>query len=388
MRFPPLILSLLFLTISYESYGSGAGAVILPDDLVQLPPPMRNLLKNWNGSRSWMKKGEFVIADTETTGIARHDRIVQVTLYKMRDGCFTGHTYNSYFNPGRPSSYRARNAHKLGDSFLKTQPKFEDEFDKIKAFIGDNIVVGHNISFDARMFCQEYERLDGEGEWTFYTKCTYRMMQRHDKRQEALQDITNSLDPSLIISPPPKKVTSRRLSRRERQRRDREREDQKIAREWAKERRVVESSRDSSSQEEARAERAERRAEQRDAEHNQLKRSRDDQSGDEENAPPPLNEGDQRAVKKIKSYKLGDVVERIGTNPFWAVQHHGHDLIDLAEEAGVPEARRGVYHDAFTDVAGNLGLTDYLSSSSASSPSQESDEDISLSPLVLLRVGI
>ena len=269
-----LNLAFLLLLSTTSSYASGPGMAMDVD--APLSAFVQRVLDNWDGTRLWMKNGRVVILDTETTGIRpRYDRLVQLAAYEIIDGRFTGHVYNSYFNPHHYSSSGAYNAHRLGRYFLSQQPEFAAEFPAIKAFIGDSIVVGHNVAFDIRMLEAEYKRLPGNEEWTVLSKCSLRMAIRGDKRA-ALTDLTNTID-----SPAPKATTMKRVSDAERRRLNREYEAQRNADGWERERTMRERSLGGRSQEEARDARVIQRGLVRD----RSQRERDDAAeNDQENA--------------------------------------------------------------------------------------------------------
>ncbi|MDP4840640.1 MAG: hypothetical protein NWR43_03580 [Alphaproteobacteria bacterium] len=54
------------------------------------------IVDEWDGSRTWMTEGRAFLFDTETTGVTSSDRIVQISIYEMINGKFTGNTFNSY----------------------------------------------------------------------------------------------------------------------------------------------------------------------------------------------------------------------------------------------------------------------------------------------------
>lgn len=96
-----------------------------------------------------------VVVDTETTGTSHADRIVSVAAVELLDFRF-GAVLHLVFNPARKNHWAAYRAHGLSDRFLADQPPFEDHAQEVWDFLGDAVVVGHNVGFDARMLRSEF----------------------------------------------------------------------------------------------------------------------------------------------------------------------------------------------------------------------------------------
>lgn len=353
----------LFLTVVL-----GVNSIVNASFIEALPLPNSTPLKSvqeiaddWDGSRAWMTQGRALLFDTETTGVTAYDRIVQISIYELVNGKFTGNTFNSYINPCRSVSARAYTAHGLKKEFLKTQPKFADIFDSLRYFCGEKpLFVAHNAPFDIRMLNQEIERLDTINPWTVYFKCTLGMVRRDYKR---------SKNPNLNVISPLKQTTFRSISYYVRQKIIREKEALKIQKLWERDRKY--GKKVQSSSQEDRDERAKKRA--------NLKRTHDDMENQENVSPNnQTSDTDQHKSKKKRispypSLALSTFVkEQVDKTVQETLEEHGHSLSDLYKKHDIP-VKRQIPHDAFTDVGMLVTVTDYLSSSSESSqpPSQE-----------------
>ncbi len=364
---------LTFFYFSLLTVFSGMYSVVNASLFSNLPLPnfdvfaprksVQAIVDEWDGSRTWMTEGQAFLFDTETTGVTSGDRIVQISIYEMINGKFTGNTFNSYVNPCRAISQKVYEAHGLTADDLKNAPKFADIFDSLRAFCGENaLLVAHNAQFDIRMLDQEIERLDGIDPWTVHIKCTLGMVRRDYKR---------TLKPDLDIVSPIKRKTFKPVSYAERQKRLREKEALKTQKEWNKERSTGKKLQ-VLSQPEARAERKKVR--------DTRKRSREDMENQENMSPNSKNiaSGSPKSKRKRKStrpsFALSSVLGRLDTSPKRAVSKHGYDLPEICEKHGVPPVRWD-YHDALWDTAGLVGLMDSLSSSDSSQPSSPEIDD-------------
>lgn len=92
---------------------------------------------------------DFVVVDTETTGLSNDDEIIELSVVsKMGDIL-----YHSYFMPTKTINPGAAAVNHITMDMLKRihAPRFKDEWAKIKVAIGGRPILGHNIKFDARL---------------------------------------------------------------------------------------------------------------------------------------------------------------------------------------------------------------------------------------------
>lgn len=103
---------------------------------------------------------EFVIIDTETTGVKDTDEVVELSVVSSHGKVL----YHSYYYPDAEVNPFAAKVNHLSKEKLAGNPKFSaEEAQKIVSAINGLPVVGHNISFDARMIVQtaEHYKLGG-----------------------------------------------------------------------------------------------------------------------------------------------------------------------------------------------------------------------------------
>ena len=114
----------------------------------------------------------MVVVDTETTGIGKADRIVEIAAITISPQ--TGEIVDEFetlVNPERdigPTSI-----HGITSSMVEAAPTFEEIATALARRLTGAILVGHNLSFDARMLSQEYGRLNCSFDWG-QGKCTLR----------------------------------------------------------------------------------------------------------------------------------------------------------------------------------------------------------------------
>ena len=91
-----------------------------------------------------------VVIDTETTGleIKEGHRIIEIGCVELVNRKLTGKTFHRYLNPKRSVDTAAFKIHGITESFLATQPAFEETIDELIEFIKNSELIAHNISFD------------------------------------------------------------------------------------------------------------------------------------------------------------------------------------------------------------------------------------------------
>jgi len=100
----------------------------------------------------------FVVIDLETTGFdARKSEIIDVGAVRVEGGVIT-ETFSSLVDPGFFIPERIRELTGITNAMLVGSPKINRVLPELLEFIGDSIVVGHNVSQDIK-FIDKYTRL-------------------------------------------------------------------------------------------------------------------------------------------------------------------------------------------------------------------------------------
>ncbi len=99
----------------------------------------------------------FVVVDVETTGLSNSDRVVEVAAVTVDPGGTIVDEWDTLVDPQRDVG--PTYIHGVTASMVSTAPRF----DEIAAVLADRLygaaLVAHNLTFDARMLTNEFERL-------------------------------------------------------------------------------------------------------------------------------------------------------------------------------------------------------------------------------------
>ena len=105
---------------------------------------------------------DYVLYDLETTGIsANYDEVIEISAVKVRGGKIIDE-FSTLVNPGRTIPYGASAVNHIYDEMVSDAPEFEEVLPLFPAFIGNDILVGHNIaSFDMKFLYRDFEKYMG-----------------------------------------------------------------------------------------------------------------------------------------------------------------------------------------------------------------------------------
>ena len=102
--------------------------------------------------------------DTETTGIAKTDEIVELSVLNSKGEVL----FDSMFKPTVNMNPEASKVSGITDEMLNDKPRFVDKAQEIKDLLADKIIVGWNIPFDLRMLDTTFSKFNVE---TDYQHC-------------------------------------------------------------------------------------------------------------------------------------------------------------------------------------------------------------------------
>ncbi|MCR5490934.1 MAG: PolC-type DNA polymerase III, partial [Bacilli bacterium] len=101
-----------------------------------------------NPSNTPLKGAKYCVFDTETTGLsARYDRIIEFGGVLIEGGRVTKR-FDRFINPEMPLPEDSVAINHISEEDVADAPTFAEIWPEIKEFLGDNILVAHNATFD------------------------------------------------------------------------------------------------------------------------------------------------------------------------------------------------------------------------------------------------
>ncbi len=137
-----------------------------------------------------LEQASFSIIDIETTGLSpRYNNIIEIGIVKV-SGLKIKETYQTMINPGRQIPYYISQFTGITDEDVYNAPFFDDAADEILDFISEDIIGGHNFSFDKSFLKRE---LLYAGRGILYNRdiCTLKLARRMypDLRSKSLTNM-------------------------------------------------------------------------------------------------------------------------------------------------------------------------------------------------------
>lgn len=100
-----------------------------------------------------MEPQDYCVIDLEMTGLSASDRIIEVGAVRVRGGEACD-TFSSLINPGREIPPQVEALTGISNSMVQNAPPVDEVIPEFLEFIGSDVLVGHNVSFDYRFLKQ------------------------------------------------------------------------------------------------------------------------------------------------------------------------------------------------------------------------------------------
>jgi DNA polymerase-3 subunit epsilon len=127
--------------------------------------------------RELLFDSSFVAIDIETTGFdVRYAEIIEVAAVRVEGGMITD-SFSSLVNPGFFIPDRVRELTGITNTMLVGKPKIDKVLPQFLDFIGDDVVVAHNVEQDMR-FLNRYSREVLKRKLRLSHLCTVRISRR------------------------------------------------------------------------------------------------------------------------------------------------------------------------------------------------------------------
>lgn len=103
--------------------------------------------------KSWLNnKTQYCIVDTETTGLGKTDKVVEIAIIDL-DGKIL---LNTLVNPNKKIHWAAEKVHGISDSMVQNAPDVREIARKVNEILKNRIMIAYNAKFDARMIKQSF----------------------------------------------------------------------------------------------------------------------------------------------------------------------------------------------------------------------------------------
>lgn len=112
----------------------------------------------YNSDHRMLEGATYVIFDVETTGLsAIYDKVIELSAVKMQ-GKEVIDQFEEFIDPGFHLSDQTTDLTSITDDMVRGSKSEEEVFKLFRAFYGDAIIVGHNVTFDIGFMNAGYAR--------------------------------------------------------------------------------------------------------------------------------------------------------------------------------------------------------------------------------------
>lgn len=111
-------------------------------------PSHRAEIVKW--AQDLMKRNNFYVLDTETTGVGKGDEIVQIGIVDKHGEV----VMNQLVRPSISIPSGASNVHGIYDNDVEDAPEYKDVYITLSKMLAAEIVIAYNMDFDWRMLQQ------------------------------------------------------------------------------------------------------------------------------------------------------------------------------------------------------------------------------------------
>lgn len=102
---------------------------------------------------------EYIVLDLETTGFQpRYEKIIEIAAIKVRNGKII-EIYNQLVNQKQRLNYYIIELTGISDQMLKGQPLFKEIAEDLYNFLGEHLIIGHNVNFDINFLYDNFKRV-------------------------------------------------------------------------------------------------------------------------------------------------------------------------------------------------------------------------------------
>lgn len=103
---------------------------------------------------------DYTIIDLETTGLdPSFDEIIEISALKIRNNKII-EEYSTLIQPTYEIDEFITNLTGITNEMLKNAPLLDEKIEEIIDFIGEDIIVGHNVNFDINFLYDNYLKID------------------------------------------------------------------------------------------------------------------------------------------------------------------------------------------------------------------------------------
>ncbi len=105
---------------------------------------------------------DYTIVDIETTGLSpTNNKIIEIAAIKVKDSKVID-TFQKLVNPNENINYFITKLTGITNNMVKTADDIENVIQEFHEFLGDSVIIGHNVNFDINFLYHNLYNTNGK----------------------------------------------------------------------------------------------------------------------------------------------------------------------------------------------------------------------------------
>ena len=118
--------------------------------------------RKFKGKKLDNKVSDYVVVDIETTGFSPiSNKIIEIAALKVNEGKIVDR-FQKLVNPEERINYYITNLTGITNEMVRDADTINEVINEFKDFLGDNIIVGHNVNFDINFLYDNMYNANGK----------------------------------------------------------------------------------------------------------------------------------------------------------------------------------------------------------------------------------
>lgn len=114
----------------------------------------------FKGSNTLDLKSDYTVIDIETSSNGRkYGEVIEISAIKVRNNQIIDY-FDSLVKPSSPIDAYTMSIHNITNKMVLDAPNIDSVYPKFRQFIGDDILIGHNVHFDINFLYDYHEELN------------------------------------------------------------------------------------------------------------------------------------------------------------------------------------------------------------------------------------
>lgn len=119
-----------------------------------------SIVREFKGENRLTLLDDYTIIDIETSNNGRkYGEIVEISCVKVRNNEIVA-TFDELIKPTKPIDPWTQSIHHISNEMVRNKPSIKEVYPKLLDFVGDDLLIGHNVHFDINFIYDYHQELN------------------------------------------------------------------------------------------------------------------------------------------------------------------------------------------------------------------------------------